>query len=404
MIKDTFLFICHITLIQIIVFIIFLIFAQKGQKNQKILIFFLLSNALYILIIVLFGKNGYLYSYLLHVIGLHIPIAYLMGPLLYFYIKSLGSINFKFKPVLFLHFGPSILCFIILLTTIHVHNIQVKREIFLQKNSLNYFIYKGLVFCFFIHIMWYLAAIMKIVRQHFNNNDNFCYKNKNIKLNWIKIILMGFFLMWLVDLIASILFLTVPMLNIRSFHVLSISINFFSIILLLLQSLKHSNILLKIEGNPTNLKYKKSSLDSKLKKLYLKKLLDHLENDEPYLNSSITLQEIARNLNISPNYLSQVINELMNINYYQLINSYRIKHAIKLMSKNTNKITIFEIVFMVGFNSRSAFYSAFKQETGMTPNQYQKKIITANYDSALNYQIKKNLKNCPCLFTRTFSK
>ena len=61
----------------------------------------------------------------------------------------------------------------------------------------------------------------------------------------------------------------------------------------------------------------------------------------------------------------------MNINYYQLINSYRIKNAIKLMSKNTNKITIFEIVYMVGFNSRSAFYSAFKQETGMTPSQYQ---------------------------------
>jgi AraC-like DNA-binding protein len=252
--------------------------------------------------------------------------------------------------------------------------------------------------------MWYLVAIMKIVRQYFNTNDNFCCKNKNIKLNWLKIILEGFFLMWLVDLIAIILYLMVPMLNIRPLHVLSISINFFSMVLLLLQSLKHSNILLKIEGKPTSLKYKKSSLDSKLKKLYLKKLLNHLENDEPYLNSSITLTEIARNLHISSNYLSQVINELMNTNYYQLINRYRIKHAIKLMSKNTKKVTILEIVYMVGFNSRSAFYSAFKQEMGMTPNQYQKKIITANYDSALNYQMKKNLKNCPTLFTRTISK
>jgi AraC-like DNA-binding protein len=327
-----------------------------------------------------------------------------MGPLLFFYIKSLGSIKFKLKPVLFLHFSPAVLCFIILLTTIHVHSIEVKREVFVQKNSLNYFIYMGLEFCFFIHIMGYLVAIMKIVRQYFNKNDNFCCENKSIKLNWLKIILEGFFLMWLVDLIASILFLMVPMLNIRPLHVLSISINFFSIILLLLQSLKHSKILLKIEGIPTSLKYKKSSLDSKLKKLYLKKLLNHLENDEPYLNSSISLTEIARNLHISSNYLSQVINELMNTNYYQLINRYRIKYAIKLMSKNTTKVSILEIVYMVGFNSRSTFYSAFKQETGMTPNQYQKKIITANYDSALSYQMKKNLKNCSTLFTRTISK
>ncbi|KAB2844021.1 MAG: AraC family transcriptional regulator, partial [Melioribacteraceae bacterium] len=83
-----------------------------------------------------------------------------------------------------------------------------------------------------------------------------------------------------------------------------------------------------------------------------------------------TIRELAENLNIHPNHLSQIINEKLGQNFFDFINSYRIKEAEKLLLKNGKK-TILEIAFEVGFNSKSTFNAAFKKHTGVTPTAYK---------------------------------
>ena len=83
--------------------------------------------------------------------------------------------------------------------------------------------------------------------------------------------------------------------------------------------------------------------------------------------------------NIPQNYLSQVINETFNCNFYDFINGHRIKEAIPILTDPKRQhLSILEILYDVGFNSKSTFYSAFAKETGMTPKAYKNKFDIVN--------------------------
>ena len=70
--------------------------------------------------------------------------------------------------------------------------------------------------------------------------------------------------------------------------------------------------------------------------------------------------------------LSQIINERLNKNFFELVNAHRIKEAKKrLLDPDAEPLTILAIAFEVGFNSKSAFNAAFKKYTRMTPTQFR---------------------------------
>ena len=83
-------------------------------------------------------------------------------------------------------------------------------------------------------------------------------------------------------------------------------------------------------------------------------------------------------MEVSTHYLSQAINENSNKNFYEFINSYRINSLLVAFQKNNLHATgktqtnVTEMAFEHGFNSKSAFYKAFKMQTGMPPSQYLK--------------------------------
>jgi AraC-like DNA-binding protein len=120
-------------------------------------------------------------------------------------------------------------------------------------------------------------------------------------------------------------------------------------------------------------KYRRSGLDKETGHVFLNELTGHMEANKPYLEGDLVLPKLAQQLGISANYLSQVINEQLNVNFYDFVNGYRVEEARRLMRNagqtNTN---ILNIALDSGFNSKSAFYTAFKKATSMTPTQYQK--------------------------------
>lgn len=98
-----------------------------------------------------------------------------------------------------------------------------------------------------------------------------------------------------------------------------------------------------------------------------------MKTKNPYLNPSLTINELGRQLAISPRRLSQAINEQLKQNFFDLINSYRVEEAklVMLDSSNDEK-NIMQILLDVGFNVKSAFNRAFKKYTGMTPIELRK--------------------------------
>lgn len=121
-------------------------------------------------------------------------------------------------------------------------------------------------------------------------------------------------------------------------------------------------------------KYKKSNLKADSSKRIAESLERYMQEHKPYLNSEMTLKNLSDLVGEQPHTLSQVINENFGQNYYEFINSYRIEEAKRIMKEPAyQNYTLTAIGFEVGFNSKSAFYTAFKKATNETPAKYMQK-------------------------------
>ena len=98
-----------------------------------------------------------------------------------------------------------------------------------------------------------------------------------------------------------------------------------------------------------------------------------IQEQELFTKPKLTLRDLSEAADLKEKELSRLINECGKINFYQLINGYRIEKFKALSETSTaDELSIWGLAMEVGFNSKSAFYSAFKEHEGMTPFQYQK--------------------------------
>lgn len=117
-------------------------------------------------------------------------------------------------------------------------------------------------------------------------------------------------------------------------------------------------------------KYQRSALDEEQSSLIATKIEKAMREDELYLDASLSLQKLAKHIFTSPNYISQTLNETLGVNFFDYVNKYRVGAAKRMLEQSND--TVLDIAMRVGFNAKSSFYSAFKKETGQTPNQYRK--------------------------------
>jgi len=122
--------------------------------------------------------------------------------------------------------------------------------------------------------------------------------------------------------------------------------------------------------------YKTSSLKPELIEDYKKRLIDSMEIDKLYENSKLSIHLLSEKLNIPRQYLSEVLNLHLNINFHDFINKYRVEaFAKKLENDQYNHFTLFGIANEVGFNSKSSFNATFKKNKGLTPSQYKNSLL-----------------------------
>jgi AraC-like DNA-binding protein len=99
----------------------------------------------------------------------------------------------------------------------------------------------------------------------------------------------------------------------------------------------------------------------------------HVIENEPYLEPSLTIQELAKQVSIPVRDLSVLINHHMNQHFFDFVNEFRIEKAMQILKDaEKSKHTILEILYEVGFNSKSSFNTAFKKHTNQTPTEFRK--------------------------------
>jgi AraC-like DNA-binding protein len=328
---------------------------------------------------------------LLHVLG---PIDLLYGPLIYLYVLQLTSpVNHGTVTRNYWHFLPALIGIVLLLPFFLLDGseklelTETLRKGGAVENDTLHALLIQLGFTLFILGtivqlgLYLLFSIKRLITHSIRIKNEFSDIDK-INLAWLRSLLLGLsciYLLYLGDqffpdlmgmnilgdlitVMAVILIYTMGYLGLRQPAIFT-------------RAFVAQQTTIEESVDQAEEKYRRSGLDKETSLVFLNELTGHMEANKSYLEGDLVLPQLAQQLGISANYLSQVINEQLKVNFYDFVNGYRVEEARRLMrnagQKNTN---ILNIALDSGFNSKSAFYTAFKKATSMTPTQYRKTL------------------------------
>lgn len=328
------------------------------RHSNRILSLFMFSNFMLMVSFIIYLFNIYDLT--------SIPVFYyLLGPLMYLYVLSMCSKNFHLEPRYWVH-G---IIFILL-----VLFVVVRLVFFNSESNYRWTYLEALISQVILHlqIASYIIASFVIINKYRKEIKNHYAAIEQINLSWLLFILIAFTTMWGTDLIAFAISLSFEDSGRIGYYLIvcSITINFIFANYLVYRGLRQPNA---VSGIMTPAKYSGSKIteDESMKKVG--QLKDLMQNKKPYLNPDLTIKDLSEQANIHHKFLSQIINSRFGQNFYDFVNQYRIDEAKEIMKRNTDdKKTILEILYEVGFNSKSAFNNAFKKNTGQTPSEFKK--------------------------------
>ena len=103
--------------------------------------------------------------------------------------------------------------------------------------------------------------------------------------------------------------------------------------------------------------------------------LEHyFQQRRPYLDPQLNLQQVAQHSGYSRNQISYLFNQVLGQSFYRYVNQARLQHLLAQLSDTDIQTPVDELAFSAGFNSLSAFYKCFREQTGLSPKAYVKQI------------------------------
>jgi AraC-like DNA-binding protein len=221
----------------------------------------------------------------------------------------------------------------------------------------------------FLHILTYLLSSSRMITRYTRIvEDNY----STINLSWLKNTLRSLaFIVLLSMTVSAMQYYGRPLLFELGLMVLMASLLVFvsSILFRVLEDPR----LFQLEVKPD--KYSSSSLSQIQKQEIAKKVLSALEQHKLHLNPQTTIADLSEQIQVPARQVSQVINERFNQNFFEFINTQRIREAQKIIESSPDpKLTILEVMYQVGFNSKSSFNTQFKKITGLTPSEFRKRL------------------------------
>jgi len=142
------------------------------------------------------------------------------------------------------------------------------------------------------------------------------------------------------------------------------------IICVFLSNMRYPDFYRLIENEIKKNRYERSLLKGLDTEVIYDRLTYLMAMENIYKDFDLSLESLALMMSITPHQLSQFMNERLNTNFRNYINSYRIEEAKKILVANPEK-NILTICYDVGFNSKSTFNLCFKKYTSMTPSEFR---------------------------------
>jgi AraC-like DNA-binding protein len=345
-----------------------------------------LSNRLFAFFLVLTAIDisanlGYLSDTYLNARVFLSSIFFLQLPTFYLYVLSVCYTDFKLKPKHLIHGVSFLVANLILLPRFYTVNLAAKIS-FLENSSSRLEIQLNHIFMHIQIVGYVIAAFMVLRRAKKIYLEN--YAGANIEsLNWLFQFTMALSAFYFIALVKNIFkFTQYPNVS----KGLKIGLLPFALIIIfwyLYKALNNPDLFRNVDSKLKLVKRiiseeKNSEHPSVTEEEYseeLLKLKKYMVEEQPFLNPSLTILDVSKDIEIPVRDLSILINHKLEQHFYDFVNTYRIARAMDILKDAAkSKLTILEILYDVGFNSKSSFNAAFKKHTGNTPTYYRKNL------------------------------
>lgn len=102
-------------------------------------------------------------------------------------------------------------------------------------------------------------------------------------------------------------------------------------------------------------------------------ITEHLQANKLYLQEQLTLHDLAKSLQLPTSIVSKVLNDQLGQNFNACINGFRVEEAKeRLLDPQYQHLSILGIAYDCGFSSKATFNRVFKQQTGLSPSEWRK--------------------------------
>lgn len=307
----------------------------------------------------------------------------LIGPVIYFYTKSLLNSNFKLLKKDYFHFAPTIL-YTIYSLVIFVTDKLILDEYYFYANSrdkdlANWYQVAGLISMaiYLILSLRYYSDYRKLVYEKVSYADSLLFKwIRNFKLAFLGILIL-----------RVSFFITNPEwgnFGSQFWHYIAFSFVFYYIAItgysnvikqtaLKIEQLKVINIF-DNENTVQKIEFKANSIELDVSK-WKDKLSILMTKNHLFKNPKLTLSDVAIELNTTTKTVSSIVNSGFDMNFNDFVNHYRIEAVKDKLDKGEQTTsTLLGIALDCGFNSKATFNRAFKKSTSLSPKDYIEKI------------------------------
>nr|WP_247687190.1 helix-turn-helix domain-containing protein [Pseudoalteromonas luteoviolacea] len=102
-----------------------------------------------------------------------------------------------------------------------------------------------------------------------------------------------------------------------------------------------------------------------------KRLFDLFEKEQLHLNNELSLNGLAKELDLTNNQTSELLNDHLGTNFYEFVNKYRVQAAAQMLQLACKKTKVSDLYLDAGFNNKNTFYREFKKTFDMSPGEYK---------------------------------
>ncbi|MDO3380903.1 AraC family transcriptional regulator [Gilvimarinus algae] len=331
-----------------------------------------------------------------HFILSYTPLLPAVPVSLYLYTRAITSSNrFRHTWALGAHFLPCLIVFMAMLPFYFLPGIE-KIEWLFFRNS-NYITMSDtqvftsrviplLIIAIVGHGLCYTYLIVRLIRKHESSISNRFSYMEGVNLAWLKYIsftifalyiaypLLKYFpifnrnpnLFWIASVVTGCSFISIfAFFGVTQRPILSIARNeYLNIDVAPSENIEQSEPIIGRDSQPH---------DDQLLDQIASHIVNLMEQKKLYLNPKLNIGELSEAAGLPTKDISKAINSCLKKNFMEFINDYRIQDA-KVLLADDPDVNVLQLAFEVGFNSKTAFYEAFRRVTGSTPSQYRRSI------------------------------